>query len=175
MSEEEGLQEGTSLLFIKLCTNYILFNIKSYLIFLLDIPGSEGHSSWRTPDPGNNVWFWSSSVEGRCPGVPWSDDEGLWFSLEPVSVAKGLLIIYAFYLISKHPAYFVYHNSTRYSYNVCFLCFQVQSLGPSYLAKDSLYTYIRRLMALPFLPHEHTEPVFNRLAGKASTHYCATL
>ncbi|KAK2144337.1 hypothetical protein LSH36_766g02025 [Paralvinella palmiformis] len=52
---------------------------------------------------------------------------------------------------------------------------KVQSLGPSYLAKDSLYTYIRRLMALPFLPHEHTEPVFNRLAGKASTHYCATL
>ena len=24
-------------------------------------------------------------------------------------------------------------------------------------------------MALPFLPHEHTKPVFNRLAGKAST------
>ncbi|KAK2161185.1 hypothetical protein LSH36_120g10012 [Paralvinella palmiformis] len=47
---------------------------------------------------------------------------------------------------------------------------QVQSLGlaPSYLAKDSLYIYIRRLMDLPFLLHEHIELVFNRLAGKAS-------
>ena len=52
-----------------------------------------------------------------------------------------------------------------------FLSLQVQSLGlaPSYLAKDSLYTYIRCLMVLPFLPHKHIESVSDRLAGKAST------
>ena len=51
------------------------------------------------------------------------------------------------------------------------ISFQVQNIGlaPSYLAKDAVYTYIRRLMALPFLPHEHIAPVFNRLAEKAST------
>lgn len=48
---------------------------------------------------------------------------------------------------------------------------KVQAIGlsPSYLERGEVYTYIRQLMALPFLPEEHIAPVFERLARKAST------
>ena len=49
--------------------------------------------------------------------------------------------------------------------------FQVQDLGlaPSYKEKQTTYDFIRRLFALPFLPHEHITPCFKKLRKSATT------
>lgn len=48
----------------------------------------------------------------------------------------------------------------------------VQELGLStaYQQDEGTYHYIRQLMALPFLPHEHIHSTFNNLASCATTH-----
>ena len=38
----------------------------------------------------------------------------------------------------------------------------------AYNKKDAVYTYLRRVMALPFLPPEHIPDTFNRLKEKAT-------
>ena len=51
------------------------------------------------------------------------------------------------------------------------MSFQVQDLGlaPSYKEKQTTYDFIRRLFALPFLPHEHITPSFKKCRKSATT------
>ena len=48
---------------------------------------------------------------------------------------------------------------------------QVQELGlqTAYSGNDTVYRYIRKLMALPFLPHNEIRPMFVRLSVQAET------
>ena len=41
-------------------------------------------------------------------------------------------------------------------------------LSPAYMMKKDKYVFMRKLMALPFLPHEHIRPAFNKLSEQAS-------
>ena len=41
-------------------------------------------------------------------------------------------------------------------------------LSPAYMMKKDKYVFMRKLMALPFLPHEHIRPVYNKLSEQAS-------
>ena len=52
-----------------------------------------------------------------------------------------------------------------------YVCFQVQELGlqRAYSEDDAVYKYIRKLMALPFLPHRQISPMFLRLQIEAQT------
>ena len=52
-----------------------------------------------------------------------------------------------------------------------YVCFQVQELGlqRAYSEDDAVYKYIRKLMALPFLPHHQISPMFLRLQVEAQT------
>ena len=52
-----------------------------------------------------------------------------------------------------------------------YVCFQVQELGlqKAYSEDDAVYKYIRKLMALPFLPHSQIRPMFLRLQAEAET------
>ena len=52
-----------------------------------------------------------------------------------------------------------------------YVCFQVQELGPqkAYSEDDAVYKYIRKLMALLFLPHRQISPMFIRLQVAAQT------
>ena len=52
-----------------------------------------------------------------------------------------------------------------------YVCFQVQELGlqRAYAEDDPVYKYIRKLMALPFLPHRQISPMFVRLQAEATT------
>ena len=36
-------------------------------------------------------------------------------------------------------------------------------LGTAYKNDDAVFKYIKKIMALPFLPHEHTRPMFETL------------
>ena len=48
---------------------------------------------------------------------------------------------------------------------------KVQEFGlqPSYNQRQAIYDYIRRCMALPFLPHQHMRPAFDHLASQANS------
>ena len=48
---------------------------------------------------------------------------------------------------------------------------QVQELGlkPAYSKRDSVYSYIRQLLALPFLPPNHVQPTFRNLEQRANS------
>ena len=48
---------------------------------------------------------------------------------------------------------------------------QVQDIGlkPAYSQRSSVYNYIRQLLALPSLPHNHIEPTFVQLQQRANT------
>ena len=50
-----------------------------------------------------------------------------------------------------------------------YVCFQVQELGlqKAYSEDDAVYKYIRKLMALPFLPYCQISPMFLRLQVEA--------
>lgn len=134
-----------------------------YLIFLLSkSSGSEVHSSWRIPDQEHNVRCLDSGVQCRCLDIVWCDDKELWFSVEPVSVAKGMFIrclrhdFYAviYILFSKYYISFISQHAILISHDyLCVLYLRVESL----------------LMALPLLPHEHISPVFNGIAGETAT------
>ena len=52
-----------------------------------------------------------------------------------------------------------------------YVCFQVQELGlqKAYSEDDAVYKYVRKLMALPFLPHRQISPMFVRLQAEAET------
>ena len=52
-----------------------------------------------------------------------------------------------------------------------YVCFQVQELGlqRAYSEDDAVYKYIRKLMALPFLPYRQILPMFLRLQVQAQT------
>ena len=52
-----------------------------------------------------------------------------------------------------------------------YVCFQVQELGlqKAYSEDDAVYKYVRKLMALPFLPHRQISPMFVRLQVEAET------
>ena len=54
---------------------------------------------------------------------------------------------------------------------ICFYLFQVQDLGlaAAYSRDDGTYRYIKKLMALPFLPAPEIDPAFQRLRLKATT------
>ena len=47
----------------------------------------------------------------------------------------------------------------------------IQQLGlqRQFEQRDSYHRYMKKLMALPYLPAEHTEPAFHKLAEKATT------
>ena len=48
---------------------------------------------------------------------------------------------------------------------------RVQDLGlkPAYSQRNSIYNYIRQLLALPFLPQNHIPPTFQQLYERANT------
>ena len=52
-----------------------------------------------------------------------------------------------------------------------FFYFKVQELGlqRAYMDDDSVYKYIRKLMALPFLPYPEIQPMFDLLEEQAQT------
>ena len=54
---------------------------------------------------------------------------------------------------------------------------KVQELGlqPSYMAKDVVFKFVKQIMALPFLPHNHIEPMFERLQAQAPQGTLGTL
>ena len=61
---------------------------------------------------------------------------------------------------------------TAYLWKFVFLFFnKVQELGlePAYRADSRTYKYIRKLMALPFLPEAEITPMFQRLRDRATT------
>ena len=59
----------------------------------------------------------------------------------------------------------------HHGHKKCVYCVQVQSLGLQqvHAERSSVHRYIRRLMALPFLPHEFVRPMFDALKMKAGT------
>ena len=42
-------------------------------------------------------------------------------------------------------------------------------LGTTYKNDDAVHKYIKKIMALPFLPHEHIIPMFQTLKGVATS------
>ena len=61
-----------------------------------------------------------------------------------------------------------------FSSRVCFYHYhkcQHQDLGlkPAYSQRNSIYNYIRQLLALPFLPQNHIPPTFQQLYERANT------
>lgn len=54
---------------------------------------------------------------------------------------------------------------------ITIFCFQVEELGlqKAYSEDDAVYKYIRKLMALPFLPRRQISPMFLRLQVEAQT------
>ena len=65
----------------------------------------------------------------------------------------------------KHNLYWFYH--VTYAGPVLFLKVQELGLQVAYTSDDTVYRYIRKLMALPFLPHHEIPPLFQRLRLQA--------
>jgi hypothetical protein len=49
---------------------------------------------------------------------------------------------------------------------ISFILFVSTGLQTAYCDRDIAYKHIRKLMSLPFLPHNHIEETFHRLRGK---------
>ena len=69
--------------------------------------------------------------------------------------------------MSIHTNVYLHH----FVFGVFNFIFYALGLSMEYMERGSLYRFIRKLLCLPFLPAEHTEPTFETLVDLAPDHH----